>query len=252
MPVSNAASAAPVSAAPASPPMPSADDIARGEAMAMAMAQAEAAKDGSIVVKGLPTIPPQSKWEARIRAGGNPIVVAMTGEVIVSPFYQPSPGLWEYVVQENGVFALPIIGDTLPTADQGPSNLPGGRTVPSWRVHIARKTSGALAHVVVIPWPLPEQGHTVDEDLDMYMAGEIAATGLTLGKAIHGPVGGAPGLLATAKGKIAGIEYQAMLWKIYLPEAKRVIAYSVYSTAPEDLRETGEMMLKWFRVGNAP
>jgi hypothetical protein len=51
---------------------------------------------------------------------------------------------------------------------------------------------------------------------------------------------------------VSGIDYQAMLWKIYLPETKRVIAYSVYSTAPEDLRATGDMMLKLFKVGEAP
>jgi hypothetical protein len=99
---------------------------------------------------------------------------------------------------------------------------------------------------------LPEPGHTVETDLDLLMAGEIGLAGLTLGKAIHGPVGGAPGLLATARGKVASIDYQAMLWKIYLPESKRVISYSVYSPTPEDLGTTGERMLKLFTVGDVP
>jgi hypothetical protein len=245
-PVHNATPSAPT------PYQPTAEEIAEGEATALAMMQAEAAKDGSIVVRGLPMIPPQSRWMERIRAGGNPIIVAMAGRVTVSPFFQPEPGVWEYVVLEDGVFSLPIIGDTLPTASESETNLPGGRKVTTASVHITQKSTGEIADVGVIPWALPEPGHTIDADLDIYMAGEIALTGLTLDKAIHGPVGGAPGLLATAKGKVAGIDYQAMLWKIYLPESKRVLSYSVYSATPSDLRVTGEMMLKWFTVGNPP
>ena len=84
------------------------------------------------------------------------------------------------------------------------------------------------------------------------MAAEIGATGLTLDRAVHAPIGGAPGLLAAASGKIAGIPYQALLWKIYLPDSKLLLSYSVYSATPSDLRTAGEMMLKMFTVGPQP
>jgi hypothetical protein len=161
--------------------------------------------------------------------------------------------VWEYIVRDkDGAFSLPIIGDTLPAASERQSNLPGGRQVTTSSVRITTRASGAFADVAVIPWALPEPGHTVDTDLDVYMAGEIASTGLTLDKAVHGPVGGAPGLLATAGGTVAGLPYQALLWRIYLPASKVVLAYSVYSPTPSDLRTTGEMMLKMFTVENSP
>jgi len=243
-PMSNAASAV--------APMPSAAEIAATEAALRAAAAEEAEKEGKIYVPGLPFIPPQSEWENRILNGSDPIIVAIAGKVMVVPFFQPSPGVWAYIVQENGVFSLPIIGDTLPVGSEAQTSLPGGRQVTTPSVRITRSATGALAYVSAIPWALPEPGHTVETDLDLLMAGEIGLTGLTLDKAIHGPVGGAPGLLATARGKVAGIDCQAMLWKIYLPESKRVISYSVYSPTPGDLRTTGEMMLKFFTVGDVP
>jgi hypothetical protein len=229
-PVSNAAlAAAPVPSAPA-------------------RAAAAAAAGGNIYVAGLPSIPPQSEWETRIRNGDDPIVVAMAGNVKVVPFYQPSPGVWEYIVQENGVFSLPIIGDTLPVARETQTHLPGGRQVTTTSVQVTRPSVGELTDVAVIPWALPEPGHTIETDLEIYMAGEVGLTGLTVDKAVHGRIGGAPGLLVTAGGKVAGTHCQALLWKIYLPAFKRVISYSVYSTVPADLRTAGEMMLKWFTV----
>ena len=252
LPVGNTVPSTPTSS-PVAAPMPSAADIAAGEAMALAMAKAEAAKDGSIVVKGLPFIPPQAKWEARIRAGGNPIIVAMAGKLVVSPFFEPSPGIWEYIVtQEGGAFSLPIESDTLPIASEVQTNLPGGQQVTTPTVHATLGATGEISDVGVTPWALPEPGHTVDMDLDICMAAEIGATGLTLDRAVHAPIGGAPGLLAAASGKIAGIPYQALLWKIYLPDSKLLLSYSVYSATPSDLRTAGEMMLKMFTVGPQP
>lgn len=197
-----------------------------------------------------PFIPPQSTWAARIRNGGPPIVVAKAGNIFVVPFFQTSPGVWAYVVQENGVFSLPIIGNTLPVSSEAPTLLPDGREVTTSAVRLI-STTRQVALVATIPWELPDLGDTVEADLDTLMATEIKALGLTVVKATHGPVGGAPGLLVKARGKYAGAECEARLWKIYLPKFKRVLSYSLFSPDPVALRISTVMMNELFKVGDS-
>lgn len=196
---------------------------------------------------GLPFMLPQSVWEAQIRDGGAPIVVGVTGKVFVVPFFQTSPGVWAYVVQEDGVFSLPIFGDTMPVVSRERARFRDGRQMTLSSVGI-RSTTGQRSVIAVVPWALPMPGETLESTLEIFMSDEIRAVGVTLDTVDHRLVGGVPGLLATAHGKVNGIECQAMIWRIYLPTSKRVIGYSVYSPNPGDLRMAGAMMRDLFEV----